>query len=187
MRSESGGQTADCKSVQIGSTPIERSNMRLYSSLVEENGLETEFLKFEKMMDTKIKGRITEQRCYLKCLEYGYQVSRPLFDDARYDFILDTGSKLLKIQIKSSVWNEDKTAFSFNGYSQHSTGNGNKRMKYTSKEIDYFMTEKDGLFYLYPADEKGFVSKVLRIASKQNQKNISWAKDYLFEEVSKTF
>ena len=49
------------------------------------------------------------------------------------------------------------------------------------------MTEKDGLFYLYPADEKGFVSKVLRITSKQNQKNISWAKDYLFEEVSKTF
>ena len=94
-------------------------------------------------MDTKIKGRITEQKCYLKCLEAGFQVSRPLFDDARYDFILDTGNKLLRIQIKTSCWNEDKSAFSFNGYSQHSTGNGNKRMKYTNKEIDYFMTEKD--------------------------------------------
>lgn len=138
-------------------------------------------------MDTKIKGRITEQKCYLKCLEAGFQVSRPLFDDARYDFILDTGDKLLRIQIKTSCWNEDKSAFSFNGYSQHSTGNGNKRMKYTNKEIDYFMTEKDGIFYLYPAGETGFVSKSLRISSKINNSNIIWAKDYKFEEVIKSF
>lgn len=138
-------------------------------------------------MDTKIKGRITEQKCYLKCLEAGFQVSRPLFDDARYDFILDTGNKLLRIQIKTSCWNEDKSAFSFNGYSQHSTGNGNKRMKYTNKEIDYFMTEKDDVFYLYPAGEIGFVSKSLRISSKINNSNIIWAKDYKFEEVIKNF
>lgn len=138
-------------------------------------------------MDTKIKGRITEQKCYLKCLEAGFQVSRPLFDDARYDFILDTGNKLLRIQIKTSCWNEDKSAFSFNGYSQHSTGNGNKRMKYTNKEIDYFMTEKDDVFYLYPAGEAGFVSKSLRISSKINNSNIIWAKDYEFEEVIKNF
>lgn len=137
--------------------------------------------------DNKTKGRITEQRCYLKCLEQGYQVSRPMYDDARYDFILDTGQKLLKIQIKSSTWNEDKTAFSFNGYSQHSTGKGNKRMKYTNKEIDYFMTEKDNQFYLYPAEEEGFVQKTLRISSKREAKNIVWAKNYLFEEVSKNF
>lgn len=138
-------------------------------------------------MDAKIKGRITEQKCYLKCLEAGFQVSRPLFDDARYDFILDTGNKLLRIQIKTSCWNEDKSAFSFNGYSQHSTGNGNKRMKYTNKEIDYFMTEKDDVFYLYPAGETGFVSKSLRISSKINNSNIIWAKDYKFEEVIKSF
>lgn len=154
---------------------------------VEEVSLETELLNSEIKMDTKQKGRITEQKCYLKCLELGYQISRPMFDDARYDFILDTGKTLLKIQIKTSVWNEDKTAFSFNGYSQHSTGKGNKRMKYTKEEIDYFMTEKDNKFYLYPAEESGFVQKTLRISSKQNQNSIFWAKDYLIEEVSKNF
>lgn len=137
--------------------------------------------------NTQIQGRIIEQKCFLKCLEMGYQISKPIFDNARYDFILDTNNKLLKIQIKSSVWNEDKTAFTFNGYSQHSTGRGNKRMKYTNQEIDYFMTEKDGLFYLYPAEEKGFATKTLRIKSKQNQSQINWAKDYIFEEVSKNF
>lgn len=137
--------------------------------------------------NTQLQGRIVEQKCFLKCLEEGFQVSKPLFDNARYDFILDTGTKLLRIQIKSSAWNEDKTAFTFNGYSQHSTGKGNKRMKYTNKEIDYFMTEKDDLFYLIPATQEGFATKTLRISAKQNSPQILWAKNYLFEEVIKDF
>ena len=139
------------------------------------------------MKNTQYTGQLTEQKCFVKCLEAGYTISKPLFDSARYDFILDTGSKLLRIQVKSSAWNEDHSAFSFNGYSQHSTGDGNKRMKYTNKEIDYFMTEKNGTFYLYPAEEEGFVQKSLRLSSKQNQSQIKWAKDYEFEEVSKNF
>lgn len=136
---------------------------------------------------TQYKGQLTEQKCFVKCLEAGYLISKPLFDNARYDFILDTGEKLLRIQVKTSAWNEDHSAFTFNGYSQHSTGNGNKRMKYTIKEVDYFMTEKDGTFYLYPAEEQGFVTRSLRVISKQNQSHIKWAKDYVFEEVSKNF
>ena len=138
-------------------------------------------------MNTQYVGQLTQQKCFIKCLEEGYLISKPLFDIARYDFILDTGNKLLKIQVKSSAWNEDHTAFTFNGYSQHATGSGNKRMKYTNKEIDYFMTEKDGKFYLYPAEQEGFVSKCLRLSSKQKQSQIKWAKDYEFEEVSKNF
>lgn len=83
---------------------------------------------------------------------------------------------------------DDKhTRFEFNGYSQHSTCSGNKRMKYTNKDIDYFMTERDGLFYLYPANEEGFVAKSLRVIPpcSGQTKNICFAKDYLFEEVSK--
>lgn len=140
-------------------------------------------------MNTQTTGNITEQKCFLKCLEYGFQVSKPLFDNARYDFILDNGKKLLRIQVKTSHWkDEEHTAFIFNGYSQHSIGNGNKRMVYTNKEIDYFMTEKDDIFYLYPAEVEGFKQKYLRLSSKQpNQPSIKWAKDYQFEEVIKSF
>ena len=137
-------------------------------------------------MDNITKGTITELKCITYLLELGYNISIPQKSD-RYDFILDTGKKLLKIQVKTSVWNEDYSAFSFNGYSQHSTGNGNKRMKYTSNEIDYFMTEKDGVFYLYPAEEEGFTVKTLRITAKQNHPQTNWAKNYTFEEVSKSF
>ena len=138
--------------------------------------------------NTQIKGAITEQKCFLKCIEYGWIISKPLFDNARYDFIADTGNKLIKIQVKTSNWlDEAHTAFSFNGYSQHSIGHGNKRMNYTNKEIDFFMTEKDNKFYLYPATENGFSQKILRINAKQKQSTINWAKDYEFEEVIKEF
>lgn len=141
------------------------------------------------MDSTQIKGVITEQKCFLKCLEYGFNISKPIFDNTRYDFILDTGRKLLKIQIKTSRWNVKHTVFKFNCYSQHSIGKCNKRMKYTNKEIDYFMTECDGKFYLFPAPEEGISEKSLRvIPTKSNQaKNVSFASDYLFDEVVKRF
>lgn len=138
-------------------------------------------------MNTQHKGQLTEQKCFVKCLEHNFIVSKSLFDNARYDFILDTGNKLFKIQVKTFNWNDDHSAFTFNGYSQHSTGNGNKRMKYTNEEIDFFMTEKDGVFYLYPAEEQGFVAKCLRITAKTKSAQINWAKDYIFEKIIKDF
>lgn len=140
--------------------------------------------------NTQIKGALTEQKCFVKCLEQGFNVSRPIFDNARYDFILDTGEKLLKIQIKTSRWVDDgHSSFVFSCYSQHSTGNGNKRMKYTNKEVDYFMTERDGVFYLYPCPENGMGEKRLRVLPPKsiNQHGITFAKDYIFEEVCKNF
>lgn len=142
------------------------------------------------MENTQIKGALTEQKCFLKCIESGYIVSKPLFDNARYDFILDTGKNLLRIQVKTSHWkDEEHSAFTFNCYSQHSLGTGNKVMKYTNKEIDFFMTEQEGIFYLYPAPEEGLKEKTLRVKpSKTGQvKNISFAKDFIFEEVIKNY
>lgn len=139
---------------------------------------------------TQLKGALTEQRCFIKCIEMGFTVSKPIFDNARYDFILDTGKNLLRIQVKTSHWkDEEKSAFIFNCYSQHSLSNGNKIMKYTKEEIDFFMTEQDGVFYLYPAPDQGIKEKTLRVKpTKTGQtKNICFAKDYIFEEVIKNY
>ena len=97
---------------------------------------------------------------------------------------------LLKIQVKTSHWkDEEHSAFTFNCYSQHSISHGNKVLKYTNKEIDFFMTEKDGIFYLYPAPEEGMKEKTLRLVPPKTgqTKNISFAKDYIFEEVIKSY
>lgn len=140
--------------------------------------------------NTQIIGALTEQKCFIKCIEMGYIVSKPLFDNARYDFVLDTGKNLLKIQVKTSHWkDEEHSSFIFNCYSQHSTGDSNKRMKYTNKEIDFFMTEQEGIFYLYPAPEEGIKEKTLRVLPTKSRqtKNISFAQDYIFEEVIKDY
>lgn len=140
--------------------------------------------------NTQLTGALTEQKCFVKCIEMGYSISKPLFDNERYDFILDTGKSLLKIQIKTSHWKDaEKSSFIFNCYSQHATSTGYKRMKYTKNEIDFFMTERDGIFYLYPAPEVGIKEKTLRVLpTKSGQtKNISFAKDYVFEEVIKDY
>ena len=144
------------------------------------------------MQSTQLKGALTEQKCFLKCIEMGYVVSKPLFDNARYDFILDIGKqKLLRIQVKTSHWkDEEHSGFIFNCYSQHSLSDGNKRMKYNKEDADYFMTEQNGIFYLYPVPEIGqeLKEKTLRVLpTKTGQvKNISFAKDYIFEEVIKS-
>ena len=136
--------------------------------------------------NTQIQGAITEQKCFLKCSEHGFIVSKPLFDNVRYDFLLDINNKIYKIQVKTCHSSKTNNGFVFNCYSQHSTGNGNKRMKYTNEEIDYFMTEFDGIFYLYPVPEQGISVKTLRTTSDNPRvKNIDYAEDYIFEKVVK--
>lgn len=141
--------------------------------------------------NTQISGSTTELKCFLKCIECGFIVSKPIFDNARYDFLLDANKKkILRIQVKTSRWkDEEHSAFVFNCYSQHSTSYGNKRMCYSNIDIDYFMTEKNGQYYLYPAlnPENTCKEKTLRLLpTKSGQTvNISWAKDFIFEEVIK--
>ena len=56
-------------------------------------------------------------------------------------------------------------------------------MKYTNKEIDYFMTEHDGEYYLYPASEKGFVLKSLRVKPTKQSAGVEYAADFMFDKV----
>lgn len=132
-------------------------------------------------MDTNLKGTITELKCKTYFLELGYMVSTP-DSPARYDFILDTGEKLLKIQVKTSKSEEDK--FTFETCSSHITRNGASRRSY-SKEIDYFCTWFENECYLIPIEECGPRGKSLRIAPTKNGqvKNICFAKDYIAKEV----
>lgn len=51
-------------------------------------------------LSTNIKGSLTELKCQTYFLELGYVVSIPI-SPLRYDFILDTGTELLKVQVKT--------------------------------------------------------------------------------------
>lgn len=132
-------------------------------------------------MDTNLKGTITELKCKTYFLELGYMVSTP-DSPTRYDFILDTGEKLLKIQVKTSKSEEDK--FTFETCSSHITRQGASRHTYHG-EIDYFCTWFENECYLIPIEECGSNKKSLRIAPTKNGqvKNICFAKNYIAKEI----
>ena len=133
-------------------------------------------------MDTNLTGTITELKCKLYFLELGYIVSTP-DSPTRYDFILDTGEKLLKIQVKTSKSEDNGEKFTFETSSSHITRNGSNRRGYNN-EIDYFCTWFNNECYLIPVDECGLRGKTLRLTPTKNGqiKNISFAKDYIAKE-----
>ena len=96
----------------------------------------------------KSQGEIAEIKFLLRARERGYDVSRPYGDNAKYDFILDIGNKLLKIQVKSNSQKTDKY-----GSIKIGVGHGTSiKKRYTSKQVDFFAIYLRCIdsFYLVP-------------------------------------
>ena len=136
-------------------------------------------------MNTRITGELTELKCQMFCLERGFIVSKPIVDNARYDLLLDYNNKFYRIQIKTSRWmSEEHEGIVFNCKSQHSVAGGNKIMKYTPEEVDFFMTEFEGEFYLIPCERAKSEMRLRFKPTKNHQDDkATFAKDFKFEEV----
>ena len=100
------------------------------------------------------KGAVTELKCQMFLIENDFIISKPVLDNARYDLILDYNNKMYRIQIKTSRWSIENETIVFSCKSTHSISNGNKIMKYTPDEIDFYMTEWENQFYLIPVKKK---------------------------------
>ena len=143
------------------------------------------------MIDTKIKGNLTEMECMTAFMELGFEVSIPFGEDSRYDFIADVNDKLYKIQCKTSseiLDGEDVIGIKFKTVRQSGSNTTNwSRTKYEPNEVDFFATSYNKKCYLVPLNECSN-EKTLRIRlPKNNQtKGISFLKDYELSEVLKT-
>lgn len=140
-----------------------------------------------KMIDTKIKGNLTELECITAFARLGAAVSIPFGEDCRYDFIADINGRLLRIQCKTShpIFEDgDIVAIGFSTVRQSGNRASNhKRIKYTDDEIDFFATAYDGECYIVPVNECSN-EKRLRFKINKNQvKNINFANDYRLQEV----
>ena len=138
-----------------------------------------------EMSETLFKGRVTELNCLTYFLEHGYIVSTPEIT-CPYDFLLDTGAGIYRIQVKTSKLVKSAAgAIEFRTSSITHNSNGYTQRVYTDKYVDYFATYWDGECYLVPACECGSKAKRLRLSPAINGqvKNIAFAKDYIAEEV----
>jgi PD-(D/E)XK endonuclease len=129
------------------------------------------------------KGNISESIVMSAYLKAGFTVSIPFGTGAPYDLIVDTGSRLYKVQIKTGWFRQGCIIY-----------RGDRRMReahpyatrpYTETEVDYFAI-------YYPPVDSIFVvpfkvcgaTGCLRLEPVLNgqQKHIRWARDFTWEK-----
>ena len=81
--------------------------------------------------ETKKRGEIGEAMFMTKAMTMGYNVAKLWGDSDRYDLIVDTGEKLLRVQVKSA---QRVSANGGGGF--HFKAHGRNRKSYRASEID---------------------------------------------------
>lgn len=112
-----------------------------------------DLMKTEKLQ----KGEIAELRCITKLSSMGFVVSSPEVT-CSYDFIVDTGKELYRVQCKSSYTKERDHGMTVTAGLTMTTKNNsgkNTTTQYTEDEIDAFIIYSDELsdFFWIDIDE----------------------------------
>ena len=136
------------------------------------------------MNQTKIKGLTTELQSETYFTQLGYNVSVPLGEDCKYDFILDYHSKLLRIQIKTCK--EEKTGITFSCQTSYLLSSRSVWNTYTKEEIDLFCTYYKNMCYLVPVELCGTKTKKLCFEKSDSPfKDYFYLQDYEAEKILK--
>lgn len=138
-----------------------------------------------KELNSKQKGNITEVELILTFLKLGYNVLTPYGDCERYDFVVDKDGKFIKVQSKTASSDDNGASFRISTSSCNRKDGKIVHHTYSKDEIDYFATVFDGIAYLIPVDICKGQDKKFRILPAQNGqiRGITWAKDFLLQEV----
>jgi hypothetical protein len=130
------------------------------------------------------KGAAAEAAIAAAAIRIKLVVLRPLCDGGRYDLVIDTGEKLLRVQCK---WASLRTGVLIAPCrtSRH-TPRGYVRTTYAPHEIDALgaYAPATGTCYLIPVEEvEGRAMISLRVAPTRNRQalKVRWARDYELE------
>lgn len=85
-------------------------------------------------MQTNGKGNLSEAKVLTAYIQAGFTVSVPFGNGAPYDFVVDAGRRLLKVQVKTGRLRGGCVLFPTLRFSGHS-GRGRS---YSAREIDVF-------------------------------------------------
>lgn len=93
-------------------------------------------------------GLSTELKCQIFLIEQGWNVSIPLGNYQKYDMIIERDNKFYRIQVKHAM--EQETGFLVRTKYEVRDSGKTKKQTYRKEDIDYFMTEFKGKYYLFP-------------------------------------
>lgn len=96
----------------------------------------------------KQQGEVIELAFLHKAAELGFAVTKPYGDSEAYDFVVDSGSRLWRVQVRST----DSKSRQYSYYSVHNTYHSETRT-YGPDEIDFLVahTAPDLAWYIIPA------------------------------------
>ncbi len=99
--------------------------------------------------NTKITGERSEAAFLARAIQKNFGVAKPWGDSRRYDFILDNGEILIRIQVKCT---ESIRAFAYETRATYTKGN--KHVPYTKKDIDFVAAHVVplDLWYIIPVE-----------------------------------
>lgn len=137
-------------------------------------------------------GDIGEAIAISKFTQNGFIVSKPLSNNARYDFVVEYNNKLYKIQVKTTSNIKDNVMIFATKTTNYTKGNWASN-NYTKQEIDAFFLycAENQWCGLYFGEQDGSFNKNLNIRlvpTKTGQiKGIRFADNFLFEQQIKNF
>ena len=88
----------------------------------------------------KAQGEEVEVRFLLKALTLGLAVAQPYGDNVPYDFLVDNGRRILRVQVKSV------TSFDLSSYRLSTARGGRRKSPYSPRQIDLLAA------YIIPED-----------------------------------
>jgi hypothetical protein len=97
----------------------------------------------------KLRGEWTELLFMTRATEHGLRVIKPWGDSSRYDFVVETGGRFLRVQVKSTSHRRGKQ------YICSIDGRG--KNPYTADDIDFFAIYVVPLdiWYIIPVEKSG--------------------------------
>lgn len=93
-------------------------------------------------------GITTELKCQIFLIEQGWNVAIPLGNYQKYDMIIEKANKFYRIQVKHAM--EQETGFLVRTKYEVRDNGKTKKQAYQEGDIDYFMTEFKGKYYMFP-------------------------------------
>lgn len=176
--------------------PGQRSKDRIKKRMADMNISLTEreeakvYEKQESVFgNTRSVGNVGESAFILESSKMDLAISKPVFDDLPYDFILETKSGLKKIQVKTAQFmDKTKTKIDFKAAKGVSYRKGIRTVgKYSSDEVDYVFLHciENGESYLVKNEGKTDIT--VRVSKPRNGQidKINFAEDILFSKVVK--
>lgn len=120
-------------------------------------------------------GLITEYKCRTYLLEKGFTVLIPEGNYTKYDLVIEKNNHFYRIQCKHAIPDVD----SFRVRTRYEIRRSSIKQRYTDKDCDYFMTEYQNEFYIFPIFGTTETKFWFRPTNKANTSKL--AKDYLAE------